>query len=227
MLRGDLSAVTALLAHGADPNSRLQRANPIQRASEDWAFRMAHVSATPYWLAASFREAGIMEVLVEAGADPLLTNKEIWSRPQERADRSDSWTPDVVGGFESAVQAAIRGNSDRERYYVIANADPIGEERLALAAVVTAAEHGVNLNHTDFTQSTALHDAAARNLATVVQALAERGADVNAVDGRGRTPLDVAIASAGRTLFYAPDQPVPEGPTTVEVLTAFGAVLTQ
>lgn len=224
VLRGDLDTVVKLLEHGADPNVRLQRATPIQRASEDWKFKTSHVSATAYWLAASFREAEIMRVLVQAGADPLLSNKELWSRPRSRAERSDSWTPEIVGGFASPVQAAISGNSDRDRFYLIANADPVGEERLALAAVIMAVEHGVNLNHSDFSKSTALHDAAARNLATVVQALAERGADVNALDGRGRTALDLALASAGRTLFYAPDQPIAEGPSAVEILEGFGAI---
>ncbi|MEQ8953869.1 MAG: ankyrin repeat domain-containing protein, partial [Gammaproteobacteria bacterium] len=56
VLRGDLQSVRALLARGADANVRLQKATPVQRASEDWAFKTPDVSGTPYWLAASFRE---------------------------------------------------------------------------------------------------------------------------------------------------------------------------
>jgi len=223
VLRGDLDTVNALLNRGADPDVRLQRPTPVQRASEDWALKTPLVSGTPYWLAANFRESEIMLALAQGGADPLLTNEELWRQQRDRASRLDPPAPEAIGGFASSVQAAIRGASDRGRFYVIANPDPIGEEQLALEAVIVAAEHGVNLNHTDFTESTALHDAAARNLATVVRELAERGADINALNGRGQTPLDVATASAGRTLFYAPDQPTSDGPTVSEVLEEFGA----
>ncbi len=222
VLRGDLAGVTSLLEHGADPNVRLQKANPVQRASEDWTFRTAHIGATPFWLAASFREAEIMRALAQAGADPLMSNEELWDRPRDRADR-DSWTAVVVGGFESALQAAIRGSSSRDRYYVIAEADPVGEELLALAAVKVAVELGVNLNHTDFTKSTALHDAASRNLGTIVRELAMQGADINALNSRGQTPLDLAFAAESRTSFFGFDLSV-SGPTARAVLEELGAM---
>jgi len=222
ILRGDLETVNALLAHGADPKARLLRPNPVQRASEDWVLKAPLVGATPYWIAASFREADIMRALVEGGADPSLTNEGRLSRPRNREDR-DSYTAEVVGGFESAVQAAIRGDSTRGRYYVQPNPDPAGEEQLALAAVLAAAEHGVDLNHRDFSESTALHDAAARKLPNIVRELAQRGADVNALNGSGQTPLDLAVAAESRGSFFGFNTSVP-GPAASEVLKEFGAV---
>jgi ankyrin repeat protein len=222
ILRGDLETVNALLAHGADPGARLLRPNPVQRASEDWSLKRPMVGATPYWLAASFREAGIMRTLVEGRADPSLTNEGRLSIPRNREDR-DSYTAEVVGGFESSVQAAIRGDSTRGRYYVQPNPDPAGEEQLALAAVIAAAEHGVDLNHRDFSESTALHDAAARKLPNIVRELAQRGADVNALNSRGQTPLDMAVAAESRGSFFGFNTSVP-GPTASEVLKGFSAV---
>ena len=63
VLRGDLETVEELLVNGADPDVRLKRATPVQRASEDWALKSPLISATPYWLAAYYREAKIMRVL--------------------------------------------------------------------------------------------------------------------------------------------------------------------
>lgn len=221
ILRGDLTTVKALLAHGADPDARLLRPNPVQRASEDWALKTPLVGATPYWIAASFREADIMLALADAGADPGLRNEEIMSRPRERADRED-YTPTVVGGLESSIQAAVKGDSTRGRFYVQPNPDPAGEEQLALAAVIVAADSGVDVNHRDFSESTALHDAAARGLPNVVRELAGRGADINALNGRGQTPLDLALAAESRPNFFGFDTAVP-GPTASEVLRALGA----
>ncbi len=225
ILRGDLETVEALLEHGADPDVRLQKANPVQRASEDWVLKTPLIGATPFWIAASFREAEIMQALINGNADPLLSNEEQWSRPRNREDR-DSYEPQVVGGFSSPVQAAITGDSTRGRYYVQANPDPAGEEQLALAAVIVAADNGVNLNHKDFTESTAMHDAAARLLPNIIRELVNRGADVNALNGRGQTPLDLAILSESRPNFFGFDTSIP-GPSASEILKEFGGVQSQ
>ncbi len=225
ILRGDQSVVNSLLEHGADPNIRLQKANPVQRASEDWVLKSPLISATPYWIAANFREAGIMKRLVEAGADPLLNNGEQYRRLRDRESRINPPAPEVVGGLASSLQAAVRGDSTRQRYYVQANPDPAGEERLALESIIVAADHGIDLDHTDFTGSAAIHDAATRNLATVVRELAERGADINILNGRGQTALDLALVAErrlGRGIL-AQETPDYVGPTARQVLEEFGA----
>lgn len=224
VLRGELGMVNALLEHGADPNVRLERPTPTQRASEDWAFRTPMVSATPYWLAANFREAEIMRALKQGGADPFMTTLESYRRLRDRESRVNPPPPEVVGGFASSLQAAVRGASDRDRYYVLATEDPVGEERLALEAVITAAEHGVDLDHADFTGATALHDATARNLLTVIKELAGQGADVNALNGRGQTPLDIAEAPAGRSILNLESNAPVQQETAADVLREFGAL---
>ena len=64
--------VTALLAHGADPNAPLRTWTPERRSSADFNFAPALVGATPFWLAARFNEPHVMRLLVKHGADPLV-----------------------------------------------------------------------------------------------------------------------------------------------------------
>ncbi|MDD9895950.1 MAG: ankyrin repeat domain-containing protein [Gammaproteobacteria bacterium] len=222
ILRSDRDTVAALLANGADPNVRLEKANPVQRASEDWVLKSPLIGATPYWIAASFREAEIMQILEGGGADPLLSNQERFRLLRDRASRENPPPPEVVGGFESTLQAAIRGDSTRQRYYVTPNPDPAAEERRALASARVAIEHGVDINHSDFTGSMAIHDASSRLLPNVIRVLAENGADVNAQNGNGMTPLDLALASARRPNFFGFDTSIP-GQSASEVLLEFGA----
>ena len=74
-----------------------------------------------------------MSMLAIAGADPLMTNEEIWSEPRQRVDR-EAYTREPIGGFETAVQAAVKGDSTRDRFYVQANRNPQAEEKRALKA---------------------------------------------------------------------------------------------
>ena len=200
VLRGDPGMVGALLAHGADPNARLLKGTPVRRASEDWAFDTAHVSATPFWLAARFREPELMRILADGGADPTMTTTELWSSVAERA--GDVGPPHIVGGFETPLMAATRGRSDRLRFFLATNRlQPHVEERLALETVRAAIELGNDIDAADENGSTALHDAASRNLTTIVRFLVERGATMDVEDGRGRTPLALADAAEKRRAF--------------------------
>ena len=218
VLRGDLTTVEALLAHGADPNIRLQKGTPTRRTSEDWTLRSTFVSATPFWLAARFREPAIMRVLAAGGADPTLTTTEVWEGVTERA--GGIGPPRVVGGFVTPVMAAVRGASDRERFFGY-GPDPAVEERRALEVVTVAADLGVNIDAVDFTGTAALHDAASRNLKSVVRFLGERGAGLDVQNGSGRTPLDLALTASKRRQ----NRRYPEwsAETAVDVLRGLGA----
>ena len=220
VLRGELEAVEALLAHGADPNMRLEKGTPGRRASEDWAFKARYVSATPFWLAAHFREPEIMRVLAAAGADPSLTTTALLSAVGERA--GGVGPPHAIGGFVTPIQAAVQGTSDRGRF-VTSTPDPVREEQLALETVTVAVDLGVDIDATDLSGTTALHDAAARNLTTVVRFLGERGASLDVKNEVGRTPLDLATAGARRGAFLVGVGPDWSGPNAVDVLLELGA----
>jgi ankyrin repeat protein len=223
VLRGELEAVKALLAHGADPNPRLKRATPGRRSSEDWMLKLRYESATPFWLAALYREPEIMRALAEGGAEPLLTTMELWRRVGDRA--GGVGPPEVIGGFITPIMAALQGTSDRGRF-VTSSPDPMSEERLTLETVSVAADLGVDVNAADQSGTTALHEAAARNLKTIIRFLGERGALLDVTNSAGRTPLDLAKAGAGRGQALVGQGPTWPSPNAVDVLLDLGATPT-
>ena len=185
--------VKKLLAHGADPNVQFTSGTPVRRWSHDFALMDRWVGATPYWLAAKFLEIEIMEVLAEAGADTL--------RPTR-----DGSTPLMVaagvGYSRGGNSAFVKDRRDFSSYNSVASAEegtkiPEAEERMALAAVSRVVELGVAIDATNDGGDSALHGAASHGMDTVVRYLAEQGADVNAQNRRGQTPLDVAVYSQG------------------------------
>ena len=197
VLRGDLELVTALMAHGADPNPRLMRGTPARRVSTDWTLGHNMIGATPFWLAARFREPAIMRVLAENGADPLVSK-----------------------GGATAVMAALQGGTTRGRFGIYPF-DRNEEGRLTIEAVELALDVGADVNGTNESGDTALHIAASRRLDNVITLLAGRGATLDVRNKRGRTPLSVAIAGPqGLAALYNPGG---GSPSTVALLRELGA----
>ncbi len=224
ILRGDRALVRQLLAHGADPNLRLEKGTPIRRASQDWAINPSLVSATPFWLAAYFRDPVLMRALVAAGADPRLTTTELWRPVFERA--GGIGPPYIAGGFATPLMAAIRGASNRGRFFLASERDPEAEERNALETVELAVELGADADAADWNGDTALHSAASRNFTTVVRLLAARGAELDVENDAGRTPLALAIAAETARNRRVIETRDPSG-STAEVLRELGATDTQ
>jgi ankyrin repeat protein len=197
VLRGDLELVTALLAHGADPSPQLIRGTPARRVSADWRLGHNMIGATPFWLAARFREPAIMRVLAEGGADPLASK-----------------------GGATAVMAALQGGTTRGRFG-IPRADRTEEGRLTIAAVEQALEAGADVDGTNDGGDTAMHIAASRGLDDVIALLAARGATLDVRNERGQTPLGVAIGGPqGVAALYNPGG---GRPSTVALLRELGA----
>ncbi len=172
VLRGDPPLVRALLAHGADPDAILERGTPARRVSADWRLPHRMIGATPFWVAARFREPAILRVLADHGADPSH----------------------AVGG-ETALMAAIQGGSTRGRFGIPPQ-DAAAEARRRLDAVTVALNAGADVDGRNENGDTALHLAASRRLDSIVALLAERGATLDARNVRGQTPLGLA---AGET----------------------------
>jgi len=186
VLRSDLDIVKALLAHNANPNLQMTKGTPVRRNSQDFELPKTLIGATPYLLAAKFAEADIMRALAAAGADTRLPMK-------------DGATPllAAVGmGINPPVQDEKRG-TDR-RGLAILDGGKVEPDSQVLQAVSAAIELGSDINTANPVGDTAVHIAALQGYSEVVKLLATHGADLNARNAKGQTPLAVVAGRAGR-----------------------------
>ena len=144
ILRRDEAMASALLAHGANPNTPLRTWTPTRRSSRDLHFEPALVGATPFWLAARFTQPAIMRLLVKRGADPLFVHRCTYVAGERFQRRTE-----VTTALMAALGMAGGGS---------AWVPPAAEEReaLALETVKLAAELGVDVNAPNADGSTAL-----------------------------------------------------------------------
>ena len=159
-----LDLITALLAHGADPNAQTTRAVP----RFGWSYHAgssvggSSVGGTPFFFAAMVADLPVMRLLVEGGADPLTP-------------ATDGTTPLMV--------AAGLTNVEEEH--------TIPESR-HLDAVKLCLELGADIEAKNEKGNTALHATAMLGYPTVTQFLIDSGADMNPTNINGETPLKVA-----------------------------------
>ena len=118
-------------------------------------------------MAALTYDTSLMRILVAGGADPLA------------GDGGECNAVDGGGGVNTA-----KGYGD-----------PLSEEEeaRALEAVKLAVELGGDVNAVNNLGLTALHGAAFCGSNAIVQFLVEKGANLNAKDQAGQTPLDKAL----------------------------------
>ncbi len=178
--RGELKLVRLLLEHGANPNARLD-------VDGEFAFAGFLRGATPLMRAAADQPIEMLQLLVEAGADPCAVDREgrtavdvamahgrlkvaEWLRGVGAA------APNVAAFSKALLPAAEKGDVARVNECLTNGADPN-----------VRGEHGV----------TPLILAAREGHADVVASLLEAGADVNARSDPGyggdQTPLRCAI----------------------------------
>ncbi len=163
IMRRDEKMMTALLAHGANPNTPLATWTPERRSSEDFNFAPALIGATPFWLAARFAEPGVMRLLVAKGADPkfVLRNEYYVNDLNDRRTQATT-----------ALMAAIGIGGGR----AWVRPDPARHEALILESVKLAIELGVDVNAANTDGRTALDAARRFTLESVVKFLVDHGA---------------------------------------------------
>jgi ankyrin len=220
VLRSDLELVKVLLSRGANPNLRTTKGTPIRRDTTDWNLPATLISSTPYLLAARFLEPEIMRALAAGGADTTLTMR------------------DGATALMLAAGASSSNNANRRGIAVIDGAK-VEPESEVLPAVAAAIELGADLDATNQAGDTALHAAATRGLNSVVQLLADKGAQLSVKNKRGLTPLGAlmptnagvrrrgaAITAAAIADDDSPDEPAarePNHPETIALLKKLGA----
>ena len=135
------------------------------------ASRLGMEGATAFLMAADRADVPFMELLLELGADPLLPN---------------------VEGSTPLMAAAGLGTTAPE--------EEAGSEAEARDAVDLLVGLGANLDAVDDNGDTAVHGAAFASFPTVVQKLADYGADIHVwtqPNEQGRTPLFIAEGFRG------------------------------
>ena len=219
VLRSDLTLVKALLARDANPNIAMTKGTPIRRDTTDFNLPATLIGSTPYLLAAKFLEPDIMRALAAGGAD------------LQAKMRDGSPAIMVAAGAGSAR------NSTRRDIDVI-DGGVVEPEIRVLETVRTALDLGADPNATNQAGDTTLHTAALQGHNSVVQLLADRGAQLSVKNKRGFTPLGTLTVTGGgprrrgaaitaAALADDPD-PQPENrptafPETVELLKKLGA----
>lgn len=173
VLRSEVELVAALLEHGADPNAVLEHGTPGRRFSADYSLRHQLIGANPFWLAAKYGELEIMRLLAARGAKPL---------------------PMPDSGM-SALQAAMgvtRGTENRRDRVGILPGDRSDAEGVSLELARITLDLGGDVNAADQRGDTALHYAVRQEFASVIELLAARGANLNAINDRRQSPLMLA-----------------------------------
>jgi ankyrin repeat protein len=202
--------VKALLARGADPNARIEwdfppyDYAPIARSNGNNLPQISLVGTTPFMLAAGSGDVASMRVLVEGRADPKLATAE-------------NTTPLM------AVAGVAHEREDLTEE----------QQNNLLEAAKLAILLGADVNAANADGRTALHGAAFLGRHDMIQLLAEEGANLDAKDMYGQTPLSIALGDpeglvyrqiGGGRYDYSFRRPPPrEDKKTAELLLRLGA----
>jgi len=164
--------VQVLLAHGADLNQKLK--TPLLRRHNSTSTQSLGEGTTPLLRAAASGDVALMRVLLKAGADPNVKQK------------NGTTMLMLASGF------GRRGdhNADAQEY------EKGTPEELLNAVKVCVEELHLDSNLANDQGDTALHVAHSGN---IVRYLVAHGANLDAKNKRGQTPLAIALSRIDRS----------------------------
>jgi ankyrin repeat protein len=154
--------VEYLLAHKADPNSRL-KGRVLKRVYNPGDNRLGE-GATPLMRAARGGDAQLMRILLTAGADPMLNQK-------------NGRNPIILAAGLHPSPGGINPLS--------------GTEASVIEAMTICLDHGIDINATNDADETAVF--AAIGAPATIRFLVEHGARLDVKNKKGQTPLEAAL----------------------------------
>ena len=153
----DLELVEALVVHGADVNAR-----QTKEPRDGYRNLLNRIGATSFFLAAKVVDLELMRLLLDLGADPLLTNED-GTTALLAAAGVGVWPNESAGSKEEALDAV--------------------KLMIALGDVVTTVDaHG----------DTAVHGSVLRDAKELTLFLLDQGAELKHLNECGWTPLTIA-----------------------------------
>ncbi len=208
-----MELVEALLKAGADPNVRLNYDVWFMELGSTY-LTLNWSGGTPFFRATHALDLPLMKLLVEHGADPTVgTVKTEGARTPGGPDGDPSGLPRVQNGAPAVLPIHVAtGHAYGDQF--VANVHRFVEGNWLPVVQYLVEEHGADVNARDFAGETPLHNAAARGDNELIKYLVSKGADVMAIDRKGRTTADMANGPQQRV------QPLPE---TIRLLEGMGA----
>ena len=179
VLRGEVTLVRELLNHGAIIDTPVEHGTPGRRFSADYSIRSQLIGRDAFWMAAKYGEVEILQILLEAGADPLVIDENGVTALQVAMGNSGSsldWRRDRIGNEEL---------------------DSEDEERGTLELAKILIDEGVDVNAADNRGRNALHHAVLKDFPSVVEFLVAQGARIDVRNERDLTPLQLAETIQG------------------------------
>ncbi len=161
-----LDLIKLLLDKGANVNAQLLKQQPYRVKLDRGDDTMLTTGTTPLLRAAKAADIPSMRLLLAKGADPKLATR-AGITPLMAAAGLGSKEEDTTGRFKTEAEA--------------------------IQAIQLCLDAGVDINAANGQGQTALHAAALKGYDQVVEFLADHGANLEAKDRRGNTPLDEAL----------------------------------
>jgi ankyrin repeat protein len=167
--------IQMLLEKGANPNLQLKLLPPYRSLGADRGVdSMLTIGTTPLLRAAKAMDAPSIDLLLKHGANPNLPNQR-------------GMIPIVAASGAGSVDADTRG------WYTTEDV-----QQRSIASIELLLKAGGDLNATEPQRGQSLlHGAAFWGWNDVVKYLVEHGANIDAKDNRGFTPIDSALGKAG------------------------------